>query len=105
MTCPKCNRVHANRVVPPFYIRSLTNAKEKCKQRFVVLELGEGTEALIINKLVLSKDIKMYGKEFKVLKKFKEYYLFYSSYSIKISTLKNVIDIIGEYKAKKYFKQ
>ncbi|MDD4154113.1 MAG: hypothetical protein PHT30_01720 [Bacilli bacterium] len=82
-------------VMPRFFIRSFTNDNERAKQYFMVAKSDKCSEALIIRKLVLSENLKLYGGNSKILKQFKEYYLFEQRFSIKIETLKTVMSVLN----------
>lgn len=85
-------------LTPRFIIRSPTNNNERAKQYFIVAKTENCVESLIIRKLVLSENLKLYGDSFKILKQFKNYYLFEEKFSIKIETLKQVITTITNFK-------
>lgn len=76
-----------------FFIKSRTNENEQAKQYFFVTDSKDCDNALIIRKLVFSKNIKLYGN-YNILKRFKDYYLFETTFSIKLDTLKMVHEII-----------
>ena len=78
-----------------FFIRSFTNDKERAKQYFMVAKSENYSEALIIRKLVLSENLELYGGNSKIIKKFKDYYLFEQRFSIKIETLKMVMSVLN----------
>ena len=82
-------------VMPRFFIRSFTNAKERAKQYFMVAKSENYSEALIIRKLVLSENLSLYGSNSKIIKQFKDYYLFEQRFSIKIETLKTVMSVLN----------
>lgn len=82
-------------VYPCFFIRSFNNDKELAKQYFTVAKSKNYSEALIIRKIVLSKNTKLYSKDFKIIKKFKDYYLFEQVFSIKIETLRMVTSVLN----------
>ena len=81
--------------MPRFFIRSFTNDKERAKQYFTVAKSDNYSEALIIRKLVLSENLKLYGGNSKIIKQFKDYYLFEQRFSIKIETLKIVMSVLN----------
>ena len=82
-------------VMSRFFIRSFTNDKERAKQYFTVAKSDNYSEALIIRKLVLSENLKLYGDNSKIIKQFKDYYLFEQRFSIKIETLKIVMSVLN----------
>ncbi len=82
-------------VMPRFFIRSFTNDKERAKQYFTVAKSDNCAVALIIRKLVLSENLKLYGGNSRILKQFKNYYLFEQRFSIKIETLKTVMSVLN----------
>ena len=74
-----------------FIKKSKTNQGELAKQYFkVVSGIGYDT-ALVIKKLVLSSDYGLYCPDFKILKTWKDKYLFEKWFSIKLSTLRDVV--------------
>jgi len=80
-------------VIARFIKRSKTNDNEFCKQYFI-LAGKEGMEtALIIRKNVLTKqNFDMYEKYgYELLKQYKEYRLYKQVFSIKLSTLSEVV--------------
>ena len=83
-------------VMPRFFIRSFTNDKERAKQYFIVAKSENYSEALIIRKIVLSKKLQLYGGNSKIIKQFKDYYLFELIFSIKIETLKTVMSVLND---------
>jgi hypothetical protein len=84
-------------LVPEFFIRSRTVRGESSKQTFVVVRTEDNDAALLIRKLVLSGDINRFA-DYKILKQFKNQYLFELVFSIKIKTLEKVVSHINEYK-------
>jgi len=81
-------------ICPQFFIRSFTNDNERAKQYFTAIKSEKYESGLIIEKLVLSKNWELYN-EYKMIKKFKGYYLFRTTFSIKIETLKTVMNILN----------
>ena len=77
-----------------FFIKSRTNENEQAKQYFFVINSDKFDNVLIVRKLVLSKNLRLYAGKYKILKTFKGYYLFESEFSIKLNTLKMVNEII-----------
>lgn len=80
-------------VIARFIKRSKTNDNELCKQYFIIAG-SEGKEtALIITKNVLTKEnFEMYEKYgFEILKQYKGYRLYNQVFSIKLSTLSEVV--------------
>ena len=84
-------------IVPKFYIKSRTNSGDIGKQSFLVIRGDISEPSLIIRKLALSSDFSLF-KEFKLLKRFKDNGLFEQRFSIKLSTLKIVIDSLNDIK-------
>lgn len=80
-------------VIARFIKRSKTNYNELCKQYFIIAG-SEGKEtALIIRKNVLVKEnFEMYEKYgFELLKQYKDYRLYKQVFSIKLTTLSEVV--------------
>lgn len=89
--------------MPRFFIRSITNNKEKAKQYFTVIEKDNNSDTtLIIRKLILSRDFVLYKSrgEFKIIKQVKGYYLFEQWFSIKMETLDLVMSFLNQNKIK-----
>lgn len=79
-----------------FFIRSKTNAGELAKQSFKVIISDTAEPALIIRKLVLTDNFRLY-KGFNLLKIHKGRGLFEQRFSIKLSTLKTVFNALSVY--------
>ena len=75
-----------------FIVKSKTNNGDLCKQIFYLLVENNNPEtyALICNKYVLSGDSELYNKD-KILRKYKDKYLFFSVYGVKLRTLSKVL--------------
>lgn len=84
-------------VIKKFFVKSKTNGNEFSKQYFYVIKLGNHEPSLIIKKLVLSDDIECY-KDYTILKYYKGKYLFFTHYSIKLSTFNKVFLELQEIK-------
>ena len=50
---------------------------------------------ILIRKLVLSENLQLYGSNSKIIKQFKNYYLFEQRFAIKIETLKIVMSVLN----------
>lgn len=87
-------------IIPPFFIRSLTNSDDNAKQYFHLIEFEMDKPSLVIRKLVLSKN-PIYYTNFRVIKIYKDYNLFEQYFSIKLETLSKVISVINGYKKPK----
>jgi len=74
-----------------FIVKSKTSQGDCAKQYFQIIKAPAMEEALIITKLVLSKDFNLYRRECDIIKKYKGFYLFKTSFGLKISTLDQVI--------------
>lgn len=81
------------KVVRKFFIRSKTSNGEFAKQYFIVTKSNIHEPALLIRKLILSEDFELY-KDATLLKTFKGNGLYEMRFSLKISTLKQVIYIL-----------
>jgi len=82
-------------VLKRFVIKSKTNDGEFAKQYNTVLAKSGYSPALIIRKLVYTKNFDSYVRSgFKLLKKFNSSGLVEQYFSIKLSTLKIVIDAL-----------
>ena len=81
------------KIIDTFFIKSKTNGGDLAKQyfKYCILESDNTQTAIIVNKFVLSKDIKLY-RSYNVLRKFKDKYLFYTRFSLKPDTMKKVVD-------------
>jgi hypothetical protein len=86
--------VNIRGLTPRFFIRSKTNDKEPAKQYFVVLISDTTEPTLLIKKRVLSDNFKLY-QDYEIIKKFKDYALFESYFSIKLSTINTVMGIVN----------
>lgn len=79
-----------------FIKKTKTNNGELAKQYFKVVS-GTGYEtALVIKKLVLSSDTNIYAGEYRILRTWKNKYLFEKWFSIKLSTLVDVFKWIND---------
>lgn len=83
--------LNAPHVMPRFFIRSFTNAGDFSKQYFKVLSADGMEDGLIIKKLVLTDNLSLYGRDFRVIKVFKDKYLMEQNFAIKIKTLNRVM--------------
>ena len=71
-------------------IHSKTNTGDLAKQYFLVASSPALDDALIVVKLVLTKDFNGYRKKYNIVKEYKGWYLFQFVYSIKLNTLEKV---------------
>jgi len=81
--------INLSLVMPRFFIRSKTNEKEFAKQYFVVIKSDNTDPALLIRKLILSNNFRLYAN-CELLKTYKGMGLFEDRFGIKLSTLKAV---------------
>ena len=81
-------------IMPRFFIKSKTNDKEYAKQYFLAIQSDTTDAALIIRKLVLSDNFRLY-EDYKLLKEYKGMGLFETRFSIKLSTLNMVISALN----------
>ena len=72
-------------------IKTKTINEDTAKQYFTIVKEKNNEPALIIKKLILSKNIDLHF-DFRILKKYKNKYLFATIFSIKIKTLNTAID-------------
>lgn len=80
-------------IMQKFFIRSKTNNGEFAKQYFIVSKSDIYEPALLVRKLILSGDHALY-KEVELLRIYKGKGLYEMKFSIKISTLKMVIETL-----------
>ena len=77
------------KIIKKFFIRSRTNTGSLCKQYFHLIPIkgGEGY-TLIIHKFVLVEDFNLeYYQDLMPVKKFKDRYLYFEHFGIKLDTL------------------
>jgi len=82
-------------IVPRFFIKSKTNNSEFAKQSFLAVTSDTTEAALIIRKLVLTDNFELYDN-FELLKTYKGKGLFEQRFSIKLCTLKIVINALSK---------
>lgn len=80
-------------VIARFIKRSKTNDNELCKQYFIIAGIEGKETALIIRKNVLIKEnFQIYEKYgFELIKRYKQYRLYKQVFSIKLTTLSEVV--------------
>lgn len=92
----KSNNKASITVFSSFFIKSKTNSGEIAKQYCTVAKNDTCDTSLILRKLVYTDNIEMYKRGgFKLLRKFKGYGLFEKYFSIKLSTLKVILETIN----------
>ena len=84
-----------NHHTPLFFIKSMTNNNELCKQYFEVLSSDTMEEALVIRKLVYTTDFELY-KDYTIIKEQGNKRLVETWFSIKMKTLQSVITALLE---------
>lgn len=82
------------RILKKFAIYTTTNAGDKSKQYYWVVESDEYETSLVIRKLILTKDSDI--DHHKIVKRFKNYYLIEQVSSMKLGTLSLIIKELND---------
>ena len=80
-------------------LRTKTNGGDLCKQDFSIhysTTKKELLPSLVIRKLVLTKTVSLYYKDYVCLKHFKDWYLFEQEFGIKVKTLQSALRLLDE---------
>ena len=79
-----------------FLLKGINGNADLSKQYFTILESDFFPPTLIIRKMALSNDVPLYiNCGFKVIRKYKDKYLFQQDFSIRLETLNKAMDIIN----------
>jgi hypothetical protein len=79
------------RVIATYLKRGKTNNGDLCKQRIILYGSCNEDVSLLIYKYVLCTDFELYKKDFIHLKSIKEKHLYRQTFSIRVSTLKDIV--------------
>ena len=77
-------------------LRTKTNGGDLCKQEFSIVYSKQSKPSLVIRKLVLTKTVSLYYKDYVCLKHFKDWYLFEQEFGIKVKTLQSALRLLDE---------
>ena len=79
-----------------FVLKGINGNDDLSKQYFTILENKGFPPTLIIRKMALSNDVPLYlNCGFKIIRKYKDKYLFQQDFSIRLETLNKAMDIIN----------
>ena len=84
------------KLLDSIFVKSKTNGGDLAKQyfKYIILVKGKTQSAILIRKYILTKDLELY-QGYKIIRRFKDKYLLFTSFSLKPSTMKTVLDWIN----------
>jgi hypothetical protein len=83
-------------LTPTFSLKSKTNFGELSKTQFTVTKTDTMDPALIISRRTLTSNFELY-KDFELLKEYKSKRLVQQRFSIKLSTLSKIVEVINNH--------